>query len=381
MPKAGCGQLLRQPASSRKVVTSSPSPATVAPTSRDRLAPVEHEQQLGGEAGQRRVGLLGLTRADPGRAEAVLVQGHDPLPPGVVADDAERPAAPDVAHVRREGRRRREVGEQLVDAVRRHLGVDRGVRILAEEKRASVRWTRVSCGMRRGQKRVCWSAPHAHMGRSDRLRSSRRTSSSAPTRATPEPRRVLGQPEVERPRSTRSVAPAATIAPAQRCTVPTWRMSFAIVHSGQVGDGTVHVGALHELGEAVDLLADERADLLVVPRRQGQGHAQGYRASMSSAYFAWMPRRLSLEVGVSSSESGSHSSPSTRPLDPLDVVERRPSPRAGRPRSRPGPRGCPRAIRARRSAIPCCAAHAGAVSGSSTTSAARNGRWSPMAQA
>ena len=36
-----------------------------------------------------------------------------------------------------------------------------------------------------------------------------------------------------------------------------------------------------------------------------------YIASISSSYFAWMPRRLSFIVGVSSSESGSHSSPSS----------------------------------------------------------------------
>ena len=34
---------------------------------------------------------------------------------------------------------------------------------------------------------------------------------------------------------------------------------------------------------------------------------QPYSASISSAYLAWMPRRFSFEVGVSSSESGSHS--------------------------------------------------------------------------
>ena len=109
--------------------------------------------------------------------------------------------------------------------------------------------------------------------------------------------------------STRSVAPAATIVPAHRCTVPTWRISFAIVHPGQVGIArSMSVPCTSSAKRWISSPTSAQS-LLVVPRREGQGVAQEYRASISSAYLAWMPRRLSLEVGVSSSESGSHSSP------------------------------------------------------------------------
>ena len=95
-----------------------------------------------------------------------------------------------------------------------------------------------------------------------------------------------------------------------------------------------------------------------------------------------MPRRLSLDVGVSSSESGSHSSPEHLDLlDPLGVVELGHDLGRGPRRSRRSTSGCSASSASdSRTRCPCCAAHTGATSGSSTTSAETNGRWSPMAR-
>ena len=94
-----------------------------------------------------------------------------------------------------------------------------------------------------------------------------------------------------------------------------------------------------------------------------------------------MPRRLSLDVGVSSSESGSHSSARivtffTRSalLKPAIASS---SPRFTSARTS----GCAASSASDRVSMPRSFAHTGATSPSSTTKADTKGRWSPMAHA